>query len=234
MSPLADRTYRRLFAAQVIALLGTGLSSIALALLAYDLATGDAGAVLGTALALKMVAYVGIAPIVGGFAHRLARKRLLIGLDEARAGLAACLPFVTEVWKIYLLLFLLNGCSAGFTPTFQTTIPDVLPDEGRYTRALSLSRRAYDLENLLSPTLAAAALLFISYNGLFAANAAVFAVSAKTAKTGSETYFEKPGLKTGRTHTFSGISQLLHESTKGSLAPISTEKAGYNLRNYEG
>ncbi len=55
-SPLADRTYRRLFAAQVIALAGTGLSTIALALLAYDLAGGEAGLVLGTALAIKMVA----------------------------------------------------------------------------------------------------------------------------------------------------------------------------------
>jgi MFS family permease len=178
ISPLADRTYRRLFTAQVIALLGTGLSSVALALLAYDLAAGDAGAVLGTALALKMVAYVGIAPIVGGFAHRLPRKQLLIALDIARAGFVLCLPFVTEIWQIYLLIFLLNGCSAGFTPTFQATIPDVLPDEERYTRALSLSRLAYDLENLLSPTIAAAALVVMSYNGLFTVNAVAFLASA--------------------------------------------------------
>ena len=80
LSPLADQTYRRLFAAQVVALAGTGLSTVALALLAYDLAGGDAGAVLGTALALKMVAYVGVAPIVGGLAHRLPRRPLLIAL----------------------------------------------------------------------------------------------------------------------------------------------------------
>ena len=178
MSPLADRTYRRLFAAQVIALVGTGLSSVALALLAYGLAGGDAGAVLGTALALKMVAYVVIAPIVGGFAHRLPRRRLLIVLDVARAGFVVCLPFVTEVWQVYLLIFLLNACSAGFTPTFQATIPDVLPDERQYARALSLSRLAYDLENLLSPSLAAAALLLMSYDTLFAANAIAFLVSA--------------------------------------------------------
>ena len=53
-SPLADRAYRRLFTAQVVALVGTGLSSVALALLAYDLAGGDAGVVLGTALAVKI------------------------------------------------------------------------------------------------------------------------------------------------------------------------------------
>jgi MFS family permease len=164
--------------AQVIALAGTGLSTIALALLAYDLAGGDAGGVLGTALALKMVAYVGIAPVVGGFAHRLPRRGLLIGLDIARAGFVVCLPFVTEVWQIYLLIFLLNACSAGFTPTFQATIPDVLPDEARYTRALSLSRLAYDLENLLSPTLAAAALVLVTYDALFAANAVAFLCSA--------------------------------------------------------
>ena len=177
-SPLHDRTYRRLFTAQVVALAGTGLSTVALALLAYELAGGDAGVVLGSALALKMVAYVGIAPIVGGFAHRLPRRGLLIALDAARAVSVAFLPFVTEVWQIYLLIFLLNAFSAGFTPTFQATIPDVLPDEAQYTRALSLSRLAYDLENLLSPTLAAVALVVLSYDALFAANAVAFLISA--------------------------------------------------------
>ncbi|MCG8689691.1 MAG: MFS transporter [Minwuiales bacterium] len=177
-SPLRDRTYRRLFMAQVVALAGTGLTSVALALLAYDLAGGDAGVVLGTALALKIVAYVLIAPVVGGFAHRLPRRGLLIGLDVARAAAVACMPFVTEVWQVYLLIVLVNACSAGFTPTFQATIPDILTDEARYTRALSLSRLAYDLENLLSPMLAAAALALLTYDALFAANAIAFLVSA--------------------------------------------------------
>ncbi len=177
-SPLKDRTYRRLFTAQVIALGGTGLSTVALALLAFELAGGQAGLVLGTALALKMVAYVGIAPIIGGFAHKLPRRQLLIGLDIARAVSIAFLPFVTEIWQIYVLIFLLNAFSAGFTPTFQATIPDILPDEAQYTRALSLSRLAYDLENLLSPTIAAAALVIVTFDALFAANALAFLISA--------------------------------------------------------
>lgn len=49
---LSNRTYRHLFAAQVIALIGTGLATIALGLLAWNLAGDDAGLVLGTALAL--------------------------------------------------------------------------------------------------------------------------------------------------------------------------------------
>jgi len=55
---LANRTYRHLFAAQIIALAGTGLMTIALALLAYEIAGANAGVVLGTALAIKMIAYV--------------------------------------------------------------------------------------------------------------------------------------------------------------------------------
>ena len=59
---LRHRTYRHLFAAQVISLLGSGLATVALGLLAYDIAGEDGGAVLGTAMAIKMVAYIGIAP----------------------------------------------------------------------------------------------------------------------------------------------------------------------------
>jgi MFS family permease len=177
-SLLLNRAFRNLFAAQVIALVGTGLTTVALTLLAYDLVKENAGVVLGTALAFKMVAYVVFAPIVGGLAHRLPRKVLLITLDVVRAGVVLVMPFVTAVWQIYLLIFVLNLFSAGFKPVFAATIPDVLPDESDYTKALSYSRLAYDLENLLSPTLAGIGLLFFSYTGLFVFNSFAFLVSA--------------------------------------------------------
>ena len=175
---LADRTYRHLFLAQVVALLGTGLATVALGLLAYDLAGDGAAMVLGTVFFIKMVAYVGVAPIAGAFADRVDRRALLVALDLVRAGVALCLPFVTEVWQVYALIFLLQSASAAFTPTFQATIPDVLPEEARYTRALSLSRLAYDLENIVSPTLAALLLALMSYDALFFGTVAGFAASA--------------------------------------------------------
>lgn len=178
LSPFASRTYRHLFAAQVVALFGTGLTTVALSLLAYDLAGGGAGTVLGATLALKMIAYVSIAPLAGAFAHRLPRRAMLVTLDVARAVIVLCLPLVTSVWQIYLLIFLVSACSAAFTPVFQAAIPDILRDEATYTRALSLSRLAYDLESLLSPSAAALALLVISYHGLFVGNAVAFAISA--------------------------------------------------------
>lgn len=175
---LADRTYRHLFAAQVVALLGTGLATVALGLLAYDLAGDNAGLVLGTVFTIKMVAYVGIAPIAGAFANRVNRRAFLVALDLVRAGAALCLPFVTEIWQVYVLIFLLQSASAAFTPTFQATIPDVLPEEARYTRALSLSRLAYDLENIASPMLAGLLLAVVNYNSLFLGTVVGFAASA--------------------------------------------------------
>jgi H+ antiporter protein len=178
LAVLANRTYRRLFAAQVIALIGTGMMTVALGLLAFKIAGDRAGAVLGTALAIKMIAYVGVAPVVGGFANFLPRRAFLVSMDITRAAIALALPFVDQVWQVYLLIFILQSASAAFTPTFQATIPDVLPDEAEYTRALSLSRLAYDMESLLSPTLAAALLTVISFNWLFMGTVIGFFCSA--------------------------------------------------------
>ncbi|MDP4006573.1 MFS transporter [Methylobacterium sp. NEAU K] len=178
LSVLAHRTYRHLFAAQVIALIGTGLLTVALGLLAFRIAGDRAGTVLGTALAIKMVAYVLVAPVAQGFTGRLPRRAFLVATDLVRAGIALLLPLVDQVWQIYILVFVLQSCSAAFTPTFQATIPDILPDERDYTRALSLSRLAYDLENLLSPTLAALLLTVVPYNALFGGTVIGFLGSA--------------------------------------------------------
>ncbi|MDP2742390.1 MAG: MFS transporter [Hydrogenophaga sp.] len=175
---LRNRTYRHLLAAQLIALIGTGLATVALGLLAFELAGDNAGLVLGTALAIKMIAYVGVAPMAAAFAQTLPRRTLLVALDLVRAAVALLLPFVSEIWQVYVLIFLLQAASAAFTPTFQATIPDVLPEEKDYTKALSLSRLAYDMESLVSPMLAALLLTVIGFHDLFAGTVIGFLASA--------------------------------------------------------
>ncbi len=177
-SPLRHRAYRHLFIAQVAALLGTGMATVALGLLAHDLAGANAGEILGAALAIKMIAYIGVAPFASALAAKLPRKTLLVSLDVVRAGVAAALPFVGEAWQVYALMTVLYVASAAFTPAFQAMIPDLLPDEGEYTKALSLSRLAADLESVASPVLAALLLAVMSYNNLFVGTALGFVVSA--------------------------------------------------------
>lgn len=173
-----NRSYARLFTAQLVALVGTGLLTVALGLLAYDLSGDRAGLVLGMAYSIKMLAYVGLSPVLQALVQHLPRKAVLIGADLIRALVALCLPFITEVWQVYALIFLLQVASATFTPAYQALLPDVLPDERDYTRALSLSRMAYDLENLLSPALAGLLLMIMSYHWLFLGTVAGFSASA--------------------------------------------------------
>jgi len=178
MSLFDYRDYRYLFAAQVVSLFGTGLTTVALGLLAYQLAGADAGAVLGTALTIKMVAYVTIAPVAAAYADRVPRRLMLVGLDLIRASVAVVLPFIDQTWQIYALVAVLQSASAAFTPTFQAVIPDVVTDESDYTEALSASQLASTMESLLSPVLAALALTVMSFHWLFVGTTIGFLVSA--------------------------------------------------------
>lgn len=132
---------------------------------------------MGTALTIRIIAFVTISPVMSALVNRLPRTTVLVGADAVRAAMALCLPFVTDPWQIYLLIFGLQAASATFTPAFQATIPQVLPDEDDYTAALSLSRLAYDLESLLSPALAAVLLTVMSYHNLFMGTALGFVAS---------------------------------------------------------
>ncbi|REK70493.1 MFS transporter [Aeromicrobium endophyticum] len=170
--------YRRLFAAQVVALLGTGLLTVALSLLAYEVAPGSAGVVVGTALSIKMIAYVAMAPALTALTAGMPPRVVLVGSDVVRVLVAATLPWVDQVWQVYVLIFILQAASATFNPTYQALLPTVLPRMADYTRALSYSRLAYDLEAVASPLVAAAALLVVSYHGLFAGTAVGFFLSA--------------------------------------------------------
>ncbi|PIE73196.1 MAG: MFS transporter [Deltaproteobacteria bacterium] len=173
-----NRLWCKLFAAQVISLAGSGVTTVALALLAWHLAEGNAGEVLGLALALKMIASVTIAPLAGSVVRRVPRRRWLIVLDLLRAGLVLLLAFVTEIWQIYLLIFLMSSLSAGFTPVYQAVVADIVSEKELYTKALSFSRIAYDLEQLLSPALAALLLSVMGFSWLFLFDSLSFLLSA--------------------------------------------------------
>lgn len=173
-----NRDYVRLFVAQVTSLLGSGLSSVCLALLAYELADSDASVVLSIAFALKMIAYIVLAPIFAVLSQRWSKKKALIILDLIRAMLFVALPFANQVWHVYVLMFAINACSAAFTPLYQATLPSVLPVREHYTKALSFSRIAYDLEQIVSPVLSAILLTVLSFRQLFWIDAMTFVLSA--------------------------------------------------------
>jgi MFS transporter, NRE family, putaive nickel resistance protein len=173
----ANRDFRRLFAAQLTSLVGSGVTSVALAAFAYEITGRNATAVVGTALALRILAFVIVSPIAGVLADRVDRKRMLIVADVLRVGLLGAFPFITTVWQIYLLIFVLNAVTAFFTPTFEASIPQVV-GERLYTRAIALSRVATDLESIGGPLVAGVLIALVGVRWTFWFDALTYVVSA--------------------------------------------------------
>src|SRR6266550_5174807 len=149
-----NRDFRLLFGAQIISLLGSGVTTVGLALFAYQLTGGQsATAVIGNALTLRILAFLLFSQPAGVVADRVSRKKILIAADVVRFGLLALFPFITAVWQIYEMIFAINAVTAFFTPTFEASIPEVAGGE-QSVRALSLSRVATDVEAVAAPALA--------------------------------------------------------------------------------
>ena len=170
------RDYNLLFASFVLALLGTGVAVVGIVLLAFDLAGDDAGALLGTALAIKTGTYVVVAPMAAVLS--VPKRRLMLILVLVGALTILLLPLVTSVWQLYALIFVFAAGSAAFNPTYQALVPHFLPEPSAYYRALTKTRVANELESAASPLAAAVLLLVLDHDGLFVAAVAIFLLAA--------------------------------------------------------
>lgn len=95
-------------------MIGSGLTTIALGILAYKIANKSIGPVLGFAFVIKTVVHLGVAPTASALAERIPRKPFLVFLDITREMPVLVLPSVTQIWQIYSLSLCISGvCSAG-------------------------------------------------------------------------------------------------------------------------
>lgn len=173
-----NRNYILLFSAQIISLLGSGVTTVGLALFAYQLTGGaSATAVIGNALFLRILAFLIFSQPAGVLADRFNRKYILIAADVLRFGLLALFPFITEIWQIYALIFLINAVTAFFTPTFEASIPEVVGEE-HYVKALSYSRVAVDIEAIAAPAIAGLLVVWLGVRWVFLFDALTYLVSA--------------------------------------------------------
>lgn len=173
-----NHDFRLLFGAQIISLLGSGVTTVGLALFAYQLTGGtSATAVIGNALTLRILAFLLFSQPAGVIADRTSRKKILIAADLVRAGLLALFPFINTVWQVYALIFAINAVTAFFTPTFEASIPEVVGDE-QYVKALSLSRVAVDVEAVAAPALAGLLVALLGVRWVFWFDAVTYLVSA--------------------------------------------------------
>lgn len=169
--------FQRLFWAHVISLIGSGLSSVALALLAHQLVGASAASVLGVTLAIRIAVIVFCAPLAGQIAERCGARATMIGSDVIRAGVVVGFFFADAVWQIYALAVILNLGAALFTPVYKAIIPGVVSPE-QYPRALALGAIAYDTANILGPSLAGLIIAGFGFRGNFVVDALTFLASA--------------------------------------------------------
>src|SRR5215210_4905822 len=173
-----NRAYKLLFGAQIVSLLGSGVTTVGLALFAYQFTGGSsATAVIGNALMLRILAFLLFSQPAGVIADRISRKKILIAADLARFGLLALFPFITTVWQIYALIFAINAVTAFFTPTFEASIPEVVGNE-QYVQALSFSRVAVDIEAVAAPAVAGLLVALLGVRWVFWFDAFTYLVSA--------------------------------------------------------
>ena len=173
-----NRDFRLLFGAQIVSLLGSGVTTVGLALFAYQLTGGvSATAVIGNALTLRILAFLLFSQPAGVIADRVSKKRILIAADVIRFALLALFPFITSVWQIYVLIFAINAVTAFFTPTFESSILEIVGGE-QYVKALSLSRVATDVEAVAAPALAGLLVALLGLLWVFWFDALTYLVSA--------------------------------------------------------
>lgn len=178
-NPLArNREFRLLFSAHIISLIGSGVTTVGLALFAHQLVGGGSAAiVIGNALMLRILAFLLFSQPAGVLADRINRKRMLVVADIVRFGLLALFPFIDSVWQVYAMIFLINAATAFFTPVYEATLPEVV-GSANYVKALSFSRVAVDMEAMLAPMLAGLLVAWLGLQWLFWFDAASYLVSA--------------------------------------------------------
>ena len=173
---LRSRVFATLYFAQTISLLGDAFTWVGLALLAYQFGREQSAVILSTALTLRVLAFILFSPFAGVLADRIDRKKILYVTHFIRMGIVACLPFITAVWQIYGLVFLLNVFNAFFTPTYKAIIPQVV-DKQYYRQAIGLSTATFQLLGVLGPGLAGILAVWLGAREIFFADAVSFVLA---------------------------------------------------------
>lgn len=174
---LSNPIFARLYLAQTINLIGDTLTWLGLALLAFELAGEQSGKVLAVALTIRVLVFVLLSPIAGVFADRYDRKQLMTFTHLARMIVVCLLPFVTQIWQIYVVVLMLNVFYAFFAPTHTATIPLVTTDADR-SQAISLSATTSQLLGVISPALAGSIAAFVGTRQVFWLDGITFLLAA--------------------------------------------------------
>ncbi len=172
-----QRVLRRLLSAQALSSAGTSVSTVALAVMVWQL-TGSA-LHMGAVIAVSTFPLIITSWIGGAVLDRFSAKRVMIVADLARAALIVSMPFLAElrVGLIYAVACLMGVFSAVFNPGQMKLTSELVEREGlvKANSYLSVSRDGAEILGYLAGGALVAA---VGYKWSFAIDSLSYLASA--------------------------------------------------------
>jgi MFS family permease len=175
LAPLRIRSFRRLWLADMVSLLGDWAGRLALAVLILERTDSPAWAAAVTAVSLA--GFVGIGQVLATLADRHGRVRVMLAADFARAALFAAMLLPLPVGALLVLAFLAGLATPPFEAARSAAIPDLVPEE-KYGDALALAGISVQSSLVIGYALGGALLSVVDPEVALAVNSGTFLLSA--------------------------------------------------------
>ncbi len=174
---LRNPEFRLLWIGLSISAAGTWMAIVAQSLLVLDVTHGSALA-LGVVSAAQAIAFLLFAPVGGGVADRVAKRKLLLLTQSLMMGLAVLLGVLTALgvvrfWMLPAAAFAVGAALSFDQPARNALIAELVPKED-LMNAVALQSAVFNGAALVGPALAGFALSRIGYAGNFFLNAASY------------------------------------------------------------
>ena len=178
---LRERTFRNVFLARAVSLLGTSMAPVALAFAVLG-QPGGSPTKLGIVMAARSVTQVAFLLLGGALADRFARYRLMVASDllafAAQGGVAALFIAGTAPIGVVAGLSAVNGAAGAlFIPASRGLIPEIV-DAPRLQPANALIRLSENSASLAGAALSGVIIVAAGAGWALAADAATFLLSA--------------------------------------------------------
>jgi MFS transporter, NRE family, putaive nickel resistance protein len=175
---LKEPLFARLYSAQAISLLGDAFTWMGIALLAFEFGGKESSKILAISLTLRVSAFILFGSYAGVIADRINRKTIMLVTNLCRMAIVLSFVFISQVWQLYILIFILNVFNAFFTPAFKACIPQLIVDRDNFAKAISLSNATWQLLGILGPGLAGAMAVVWGTRQIFIFDAFSFVISS--------------------------------------------------------
>ncbi|MCK5141809.1 MAG: MFS transporter, partial [Candidatus Heimdallarchaeota archaeon] len=147
-----NKNFMKLLSGQFFSNFGDAVFRVAIQLYVYEITLSITSMTL--ILAVQTIPWIIIGPIAGVFADRISRKALMIGADIVRGLAILALPFMSSIYGIAVIAFILGAASATFVAPRSAAIPEITGMR-LYVKAISLSQLVFQTLAVIGPLFAA-------------------------------------------------------------------------------